>query len=165
MCLRTSTPLWDICSLTGQVSITVKLWWASYVTLTSCIYGFVAYGGHPVSSVEESRQWSSITGLCGVGGSGCVACVFEGMARGLLSLQPWKYGAISICVSITGTAAEKAQAYLVCTVQEARRQDNCWAESVHSSRLSSAHCLWAFYTPSGWIAQGKHGLHWFIAHP
>lgn len=40
-----------------------------------------------MSSEEESRQWSSITGLCGVGGAGCVACVLEVMARGPLSLQ------------------------------------------------------------------------------
>jgi len=68
-------------------------------------------------SEEESRQWSSITGLCGVGGSGCVACVLDVMARGLLSLLLRKYGVISsICVSITGTVAEEAQTYLVCSV-------------------------------------------------
>lgn len=76
-----------------------------------------------------------------MGGAGCVACVPEVMARGPLSLRLRKYGVISICVSITGTVAEEAQTYLVCGAQKARRQDNWWAESVHSSRLSSAHCL------------------------
>lgn len=87
-----------------------------YITSTCFIYCSVALGGHPESSEGESRQWSSITGLCGVGGAGCVACASEVMARGPLSLQLWKYGVISICVSITGTVAEEAQTYLVCGV-------------------------------------------------
>lgn len=71
---------------------------------------------HHDLSEEESRQWSSITSLCGVGGAGCVACVLEMMARGPLSLQLWKHSVMSICVSITGTVAEEAQTYLVCSV-------------------------------------------------
>lgn len=134
-------------------------------TLTSFIYGCVANGSHPELSEEESCQWSSITSLHCVGGAGCVACPLEVMARGPLSLQSRKYGVISICVSISATVAEEAQTYLVCSVWEAHRRDNCWAETVRSSRLSSAHCLWAFYTPSGWIAPWKQGLHWFIADP
>lgn len=50
-------------------------------------YCCVAHGGHPGWAAGESRQWPSITGLCGVGGAGCVACVLEVMARGPLSLQ------------------------------------------------------------------------------
>lgn len=79
-------------------------------------YCRVAHGGHPGWAAGESRQWPSITGLCGVGGAGCVACVLEVMARGPLSLQLWKYGVITICVSITGSVAEEAQTYLVCSV-------------------------------------------------
>lgn len=50
-------------------------------------YCCVAHGGHPGGAAGESRQWPSITGLCGVGGAGCVACVVEVMARGPASLQ------------------------------------------------------------------------------
>lgn len=91
--------IWFSSSLT---SVSDKQLSVSFVTLTSCIYCFVAYGSHPESSEEESCQWSSITCLCGVGGAGCVACVLEVMARGPLSMQFRKYGVISICVSITG---------------------------------------------------------------